>query len=64
MRYVAIPARSWVSYQHTPETLPTCVAHEADPAPVNTGLLNADGVPLYRVPERGPLGFCRTEVKS
>jgi hypothetical protein len=30
---------------------------EADRTPIATGLLDANGVPLYRVPETVPLGF-------
>jgi hypothetical protein len=30
---------------------------EQDLAPVNSGLVNAQGVPLYRMPTRDPIGF-------
>lgn len=36
---------------------PSCQVVETCPSPVRTGLLDANGVPLYRVPERVPLGF-------
>lgn len=64
MRYVAIRPKAWVSYQESPESRPTGEVLESDAAPINTGLVTADGVPLYRMQERGPLGFCRTEAKS
>lgn len=31
--------------------------HDEDAAPVATGLYDANGVPLYRLPDRVPLGF-------
>lgn len=31
--------------------------HEDEAKPVNTGLLCADGTPLYRVPKKNPIGF-------
>lgn len=58
-RYVAIPPRAWSSESHTPEDRPTCQVFEREDAPIKTGLLNAEGVPLFRMPVRGPLGFCR-----
>jgi hypothetical protein len=48
---------SWVSATWHPQALPTSVVHEQDKAPVNTGLLDALGRPLYRVPETVPMGF-------
>lgn len=60
MKYVAMRPKSWVFYEESPEVeKETCQVWEADADPINTGLLNADGVPLYRMPSRGPLGFCR-----
>lgn len=35
----------------------TIVVHDDGDGPVATGLLNAEGVPLYRLPDRVPLGF-------
>ncbi|OIN06092.1 hypothetical protein BFS86_19495 [Shewanella algae] len=32
---------------------------EQENAPVDTGLLNADGVKLYRMEDRAPIGFVR-----
>jgi hypothetical protein len=31
----------------------------ADDGPHNTGLVTAQGVPIYRVTQRGLVGFCR-----
>lgn len=33
--------------------------HEQEPQRVKTGLLNADGRPLFRVEESDPIGFVR-----
>lgn len=63
-RYVAIRPRAWVSATDAPEDRPTCQVWETEADPIDTGLLNADGVPLYRVHDRGPLGFCRAESKA
>ena len=30
-----------------------------DGAPVDTKLVTASGTPIYRVVQRGPVGFCR-----
>jgi hypothetical protein len=32
----------------------------ANDAPHDTGLVTAQGVPIYRVTQRAPIGFCRT----
>lgn len=32
---------------------------DASDAPHKTGLVTAQGVPIYRVTRRGPMGFCR-----
>lgn len=61
-RYVAIRPRAWASDTHVPESLPTCTVFESDKTPVNTGLLNVEGVPLYRVPETVPPGFVGKNV--
>lgn len=47
----------WSSSTNVPEHLPTCAVHEGDPTPVPIGLLDASGVPIYRVPEKVVLGF-------
>lgn len=56
-RYVAIHPRAWVSATHTPESQPTCTVHETDKRPIETGLVDALGVPLYRTHDAIPLGF-------
>jgi len=55
--YTSRPPRAFVSETHTPEQRPTLTVIEDDRQPVDTGLLNADGWPLYRQPEHWPLGF-------
>jgi hypothetical protein len=55
--YSAKPPRAFVSETHTPEQRPTVTVHEDEREPVDTGLVNAEGWPLYRQPERWPLGF-------
>lgn len=64
MPYVAIPPRAFVSETDTPEHRPTCEVFEANKAPVKTGLLSADGWPLYRCFETVPLGFVGPVSKS
>lgn len=52
MRYVAIHS-VWDGAQLIlGETV-----HEQDKPPIKTGLLDAKGIPLYRVPDTQPLGF-------
>ncbi len=41
---------------------PVCAdiqVYESECLPVDTGLLDANGVRLWRVPEKSPIGFCR-----
>ena len=58
MKYVAMhtPPKSW-GWGENGTARPTDIVIEADPTPVHTGLLDANGVPIYRVQERGRLGF-------
>ena len=56
-RYVAIAPRAWSSATHMVEDRPICTVWETENEPVNTGLLNADGHPLYRMPEPKRIGF-------
>lgn len=62
-RYVAIPVKPIprADAEDWPEPHCSIVVLETDPAPVPTGLLDAAGVPLYRVADRIPMGFrsCR-----
>lgn len=61
-RYVAIARKPKASYFdgdlgceiHAPEHL---TIYEAEDAPRDTGLLDANGTPLYRMSDRQPIGF-------
>lgn len=57
VRYVAIPAKSeWYEVRSTDYLARTVV--ESEPAaPVATGLLDANGVKLYKIEDRNPVGF-------
>ncbi len=58
-RYVALraPPRAWDGDGPMAER-PTMTVHEAVSAPEPIGLLDARGVPLYRLEDRNPIGFC------
>jgi hypothetical protein len=58
-KYVAIRSapKAWVSATDVPEDRPTCTVFESDDTPQSTGLLDTHGTPLYRLVEKGPLGF-------
>ena len=61
MRYVAIgggvrPRADWESEE---AHLVGTQVHEADDSPIDTGLLDARGVRLYRVREKIPFGFVK-----
>lgn len=57
-RYVAIKPRAWVANQEVIlQERPSTQVWEADDSPIPTGLLSADGTPLYRVNERHPIGY-------
>lgn len=58
MRYVARP-KAWWDDDTKVEDVSTRIVIIQDDAPIRTGLLNADGVPLYRVRERIPFGFVK-----
>lgn len=63
IRYAAIPQRAWMNdYYETLSSRPSETVLEDDPTPKATGLLDANGVPLYRLPDRIPLGFDLTGV--
>lgn len=62
-RYVAVQRRMWLSDTAVPEDRPTCQVTESD-ALRDTGIVNAQGVSIFRLEERGPLGFVKTEPKS
>lgn len=61
MIYSAKPPHAFVSATHTPETRPSVTVHEEDKRPVDTGLLNADGWPIYRTFETFPIGYVGRE---
>ena len=58
-RYVALARRPRGYWEEIdpPETARTLTVFEAEDGPVETGLYDANGVPLYRVPERVKMGF-------
>jgi hypothetical protein len=57
-RYVAMPQAPFsYSFSQWGEAHPTLQVVEVDNSPVDTGLLTASGVKLYRVPETVPIGF-------
>ena len=62
-RYVAIP-NAWASETHVPDHRPSCEVFETDTTPVATGLLDADGTPLYRLQDRVALGFYARTITS
>lgn len=59
-RYVALAQpHPWINDAWTHTAGPTTiVVHEYEPAAKPTGLLNASGLPLYRVRDRVACGFC------
>lgn len=62
-RYVTLarPPRT-VSYDDYYESSPNSMqVIVPDDEPVDTGLLSGDGLKLYRLNERAPIGFCRKE---
>lgn len=54
MTVIYEPRGTWSWTDSTPRT---ATVHEMDSAPVKTGLLDALGRPIYRIPQRVPLGF-------
>lgn len=40
------------------------VFEPGDNTPVNTGLLDVRGTPLYRIPEHRPIGFNLTKTRA
>ena len=54
--YVIRP-RAWSSATHIVDQRPSCEVWGTVDASVNTGLLNAEGDPIYRVPEPKRIGF-------
>lgn len=62
IRYVAIRPKSYDDGLYEAEM--SITVHEAECAPVATGLLSADGTPLYRIEDRAALGFQPNRWKS
>lgn len=62
IRYVAIPqaGRDWWEADGS-AYLPRTV-HESERKPIDTGLLDVNGVELYRVSEPNPIGFVTAKV--
>ena len=61
-RYVAIarkPRSWWAEEDEFSSERRTIDVIEPPHEPIDTGLLDASGVPLYRVNERGPIGFTK-----
>ena len=54
-KYVAIRPRAYGDSLYEAEM--NITVHETPLEPIHTGLLDAQGVPLYRIQERHPLGF-------
>lgn len=59
MPYVAIARQpqAWVSETDYPQDRPTCTVFIEDAEPVRTGLVTAEGVDIWRVPETKRIGF-------
>lgn len=59
IKYVALPnpPRAWDSDHGSMAVRPSQIVYEDELVPVDTGLLDAHGLRLYRVIERGKLGF-------
>lgn len=59
-RYVALARpKQHVSDDYYQEHRETMTVHAVDGTPSDTGLVDHLGVPIMRLSERGPLGFCR-----
>lgn len=59
-RYVALtkPPKQWDAEHHIWQTeRPSAMVYEPSHDPVDTGLVTAEGVPLYRTFEPNPIGF-------
>ncbi len=59
MRYIALkqpPKATW--QEDRPVTVDSSMTiYEADDTPLDTGLLNADGTRLYKVPDQKKIGY-------
>ena len=58
VRYVTLarrPRAEWDDYGHAAPI--TIMVHETPREPINTGLVDQNGIALYRVTESEPMGF-------
>lgn len=58
MRYITRPKADWDDPPVVADVSTRIVIIDDD-APVNTGILDASGTPLYRVRDRVPFGFVK-----
>lgn len=58
-RAMAHPPAGWVGDEWYEPERESITVYEPDHAPHRTGLVDANGVPIYRLPERRAIGFCR-----
>ncbi len=58
-RYIAIPQRpkAYESWEDQPPIAAASTVYEQDDRPEETGLVDAHGVPLYRVRDKIKMGF-------
>lgn len=57
MRYIAIRPSTGSDWDDTREVLTATTVHEPERRPVRTGIINAQGVPIFRVEDPNPIGF-------
>jgi hypothetical protein len=60
-RYITQPCAIEAGDDWWPGERCSLTVHEPEGKPQDTGLLNADGTPIYRVNTRAPIGFMRDE---
>jgi len=60
-RYIALPKAPKAAWDDDPlvADVTTRTVILEDDGPVKTGLLDANGTPLYRMPNRIPIGFVK-----
>ena len=60
-KYVSRPRAAWFwdGEEQDGITVDSITVFEGDRNPVEIGLLDADGDPIYRLPDTVPFGFCR-----
>lgn len=59
MRYISRIRPKQLGDDYYQEPRETMTVHAVDDAPTDTGLVDDLGVPIMRLSDRGPLGFCR-----